>query len=537
MAKQYSSRFIPLIISVGIVIGILLGSFFATHFAGHRLNLLNASSNKISDLLHLIDDQYVDTVDMADLVEKSLPCILRELDPHSAYISAEEVEATMEELNGSFSGIGIQFTIYEDTVRVVRVIEGGPSESVGLKAGDRIVKVGNTCITGKAYDNDKVMKVLKGTSGSKINLQVMRAGHKGLLSYTITRGSVPVKSVDAAFMLNPTTGYMRIKNFGDATYAEFLNAMARLNQHGMSSLVIDLRGNPGGYMEAAVQICNEFLPAGRLIVYTQGRRSPRRDYKSDGRGVYQSIPLVVLVDETTASAAEIMSGAMQDNDRATIIGRRTFGKGLVQVPIEFRDGSMLRLTQARYYTPSGRCVQKPYTPGDESDYEMDLIERDFSGEYYSADSIKTSGKKYKTRLGRTVYGGGGIIPDTFVPRDTLGMTSYFKEAYMRGLLNSFAYYYTDHHRARLDRMNKEQDVASYLRSHRIVDAFATFAERNGLKRRNNLIQQSYHLFETHLTSYIIADVLGVEDAARYVCHTDPAVLKALKVLTPKKRQK
>lgn len=535
--KQYSSRYIPLIISVGIVVGILIGSFYANQFAGRRLNFINTSSNKITDLLHLIDDQYVDTVDIQTLVEKALPSILRELDPHSTYISAAEVESSMQELQGSFSGIGVQFTIYKDTVRIVRVIPEGPAESVGLKAGDRIVTVDGKKFTGSEWDNDKVMKFLKGPMDSKVSLGIRRAGVKKPLSFSITRGSVPVNTVDAHFMIDNNTGYIRIGSFGDTTYSEFLSALASLNQSGLKGLIIDLRGNPGGYMDAAVQIVNEFMPGGRLIVYTQGRRSPRKEYKSDGRGAYQNMPIVVLVDESSASASEIFSGAIQDNDRGTIIGRRTFGKGLVQVPIEFRDGSMLRLTQARYYTPSGRCVQKPYKPGDEEDYNLDLLTRDLSGEYYSADSIKTSGKKYKTRLGRTVYGGGGIVPDIFIPRDTLGWTSYLKEAYMNGMLHAFAYSFTDANRKQLSRLTTYKDVANYLRNAHIVEKFVTFAEADGLKRRNNLIAISRKLIEQYLTSYILSDIMDTQAAVQFVSDTDPAVQKALESLKTKTKKK
>ena len=421
--KYYASRLLPFYISVAVVVGVLIGSFYATHFSGNRISFINTSSNKLSDLLHIIDDRYVDTVNMSDLVERSMPQILKELDPHSTYITAKDVEASMQDLRGSFSGIGVQFTIYEDTIRVVRVIPGGPAEDVGLRPGDCIVAVDGKTYVGKNIDTEGTMKRLKGEGGSKVVLSVRRAGKPGLEKFTIVRGDVPVNSVDAAYMLDATTGYIRISSWGDNTYGDFLAAMASLGAKGMKNLVVDLRGNLGGYLQAAVSVANEFLPKDRLIVYTKGRRFNQEQYKSNGRGTYQHLPLVVLVDETSASASEIFAGAMQDNDRATIIGRRSFGKGLVQVPIEFRDGSMVRLTVARYYTPSGRCVQKPFTPGDEEDYEADLLTRAARGEYYNSDSIKTSGQQYKTRLGRIVYGGGGIIPDFFVPRDTTGLTS------------------------------------------------------------------------------------------------------------------
>lgn len=528
--KPHSSRLLPIYFAIAVVIGVLIGNFYASHFAGRRVSLINTSSNKLSDLLHIIGDEYVDSVSISDLVEKSLPQILKELDPHSTYISADEAEASMQDLKGSFSGIGVQFTIIEDTVRVVKVIEGGPSERVGIKAGDRIVTIDGMVYVGDSINNDETMKRLKGPADTKVRLGIRRAGEAKMLTYDIQRGSVPVKSIDAAYMLNKTTGYVRINTWGDTTYGEFLRAMASLNSKGLESLVIDLRGNLGGYLTAATQLANEFLPSNSLIVYTQGRHSPREDYKSDGRGTYQKMPLVVLVDETSASASEIFSGAMQDNDRATIIGRRTFGKGLVQVPYEFRDGSILRLTRARYYTPSGRCVQKPYTPGDEEAYESDLINRAEAGEFFTSDSIKTDGEKFKTRLGRTVYGGGGIIPDIFVGRDTLGYTSYFKEVVMNGQMVTFSYCFVDQHRAELSQMRDYSSVCNYLTRMNVVEAFATYAEKHGTKRRNLMIMTSHALLERFLTSYILNDILETQDAVQFTNLSDPAVQKAIEVI-------
>lgn len=530
MPQPSKSRFFPLIVAIGIVAGIMIGSFYANHFSGNRLNIINASSNKLNDLLHLIDDQYVDSVNAAELVEKSLPKILKELDPHSTYISASDVENSMQDLRGSFSGIGVQFTIYKDTVRIIRVIKGGPSEKAGLQAGDRIVTVDGEHYTGEKVNNEETMKLLKGEKGTTVKLGIARHGKKKPLDFSIVRGEVPVNSIDAVYMVDKTTGYIRINSFGETTYSEFLAALAELNQSDFQGLIIDLRGNLGGYMAPAVQIANEFLPKNKLIVYTEGRRSPREEYTSDGRGTYQNMPLVILADETSASASEILAGAIQDNDRGTIIGRRTFGKGLVQVPIEFRDGSMLRLTKARYYTPSGRCVQKPYTPGQEEEYEMDLIVRAEHGEYYSEDSIKADGKKFHTSIGRIVYGGGGIIPDIFIPRDTLGMTSYFKEAYMQGLIYQYAYVYTDENRKRLDKLGELNPTIDFLKKQNIVEKFASFAEKNGLKRRNLMIRKSHALFEQYLLNNIISDQLGISAAVQYINRTDPAVLKAVDLI-------
>ena len=521
MIKHNKNRFVPLLVSIGVVVGIMLGSFFANHFSGNRLSIINNSSNKIIDLFHLIDDQYVDTINIPDLVEKAMPQILKELDPHSTYISAAKVEESMQDLKGSFSGIGVQFTLYKDTIRVVKVVKGGPSESVGIQAGDRIINIDGKPYVGDTISNDGTMKRLKGPKGSIARLGIKRAGQKKLLSFSITRGDVPVKTVDAAYMASPTIGYIRVSSFGDTTYAEFIAALTKLQTMGFSKLILDLRGNPGGYMETAVQMVNEFLPKNSLIVYTEGRKSPRKEYRTDGRGAYQSLPLVVLVDETSASASEIFAGAIQDNDRGTIIGRRSFGKGLVQVPIEFPDGSMLRLTTARYYTPSGRCVQKPYKPGDEEDYEADLLLRAEHGEYFSADSIRTSGEKFKTRIGRTVYGGGGIVPDIFVARDTLGMTSYFKEAYLGGLLFQYAYDFVDKYRTDLSQCNNMKEVTTVVKKKNLIEGFASYAEKAGLKRRNLMIQRSHKLLTTYITSAIIGDLLDDSEATEYANQTRP----------------
>lgn len=531
MNKNHSSRFIPLIISVSVIIGILIGSFYANHFTGNRLNIINTSSNKLNDLLHIIDDQYVDKVDLSDLVEKAMPKILGELDPHSVYISAKDVDNEMEGLKGSFSGIGIVFTIYQDTARVIRVVDGGPSEEIGLQPGDRIVKVNGKSFVGKILTQDYATNHLKGPQNSKVTLSIKRKGIKKLINYTIVRGSIPVKSIDTAYMFDETTGYIRINTFSDTTYPELLAALAKLHQQGFHNLIIDLRGNRGGYMAPAIQLANEFLPKNRLIVYTQGRKSPRSEYTSDGRGSYQTIPLIVLVDEVSASASEIFTAAIQDNDRGTIIGRRTFGKGLVQEPIQFPDGSLLRLTIARYYSPSGRCLQKPYVKGGDPDYQMDLLKRAQDGEYFSKDSIHLSGKKYKTRIGRIVYGGGGVMPDYFIPADTIGMTSYLQEALYTGLLSQYAFVYVDYYRDNLKKFEDWEELAAYLKKQNLPEKFANFAAKSGLRRRNLMLHESKNLFQDFIISYIIDDFYGTEQKIMYTNLTDPCMLKAKDVFS------
>ena len=529
--KNNNTRFIPFLLAICLIAGIAIGTFYANHFSGNKLGIINTSSNKLNALLRIIDDQYVDTVNMGELVEEAMLQILSELDPHSSYIPAKDLEAVNADLKGSFSGIGIQFTIQNDTIHVNSVIQGGPSEKVGLMAGDRIVEVDDSAFVGKIVTNSEAMKRLKGEKGSKVKLGVYRPGEKDLLHFTVIRGNIPVKSIDAAYMINEKVGYIKVNKFGETTYPELLIALAKLNQKNCEGLIVDLRGNTGGYMAAAIQMVNEFLPNNRLIVYTQGGKSPREDYNSNGTGSNQKMPLVVLVDEGSASASEIFAGAIQDNDRGTIVGRRSFGKGLVQQPIEFSDGSAIRLTIARYYTPSGRCIQKPYEKGKESEYELDLITRYEHGEFFSADSIKQDETEvYHTRLGRPVYGGGGIMPDIFVPQDTTGMTSYFRMAANRGLIIRYTFDYTDQNRSTLQKYDTPEKMEAYLKGQNLLNKFAAWAEKKGLKRRNNLMMKSRRLFEMSLYGNIIYNMLGMEAYVEYLNESDKTVLKAVEIL-------
>ena len=529
MKPNKSNRLMPMLMALCVVVGILIGTFYANHFSGNRLNIINSGSNRLNNLLHIINDQYVDEVDIDSLVDVAIPQILSDLDPHSVYISAKEAQQVADDLKGSFSGVGVEFVIRDDTIRVQGVVKNGPADQVGIRAGDKIVSVDGKPFVGKIVTSDEAMRRLKGPKDTKVKIGVIRYGEKKVRQFTVTRGDIPQKSINAAYMLDDKTGYIKIKNFGENTYPEMLIALAKLSQDGFSNLVIDLRDNTGGYLKSAVQIANEFVPKNRLIVYTEGRKSPRQDYKSDGRGSYQRIPLVVLINEASASASEIFAGAMQDNDRATIIGRRSFGKGLVQQQLEFPDGSMIRLTVARYYTPSGRCIQKPYVAGDNQDYEEDLLSRYQHGEFFSQDSIKHTGPAYHTSIGRTVYGGGGITPDIFVPEDTLGMTSYFKEASMSGLILQFAFNYTDNNRPKLSGFETMPELAAYLDKQNMVDKFATYADKNGLKRRNLLIKKSHSLLELFINSRIIYNIMDEEDWIEYLNLDDKVIKTALDV--------
>ena len=531
MSSKNTSRFTPLIIAVSIVAGIFIGTFYAKHYGGTKLGIINGSSNKLNALLRVIDDQYVDTVNMTDLVEKAMPQILAELDPHSTYIPAQNLEEVNSELEGSFSGVGIQFTIQEDTIHVNDVVAGGPAEKVGVMAGDRIVTVDDSLFVGKGLTNEKAMRSLKGPKGSEVKLGIKRATEKELLSFTIVRGDIPQNTIDAAYMIDNNFGYILISKFGRTTHVELLNAIAQLNHQKCKGLIIDLRDNTGGYMEAATRMVNEFLPEGKLIVYTQGRKYPRLEEYANGTGSCQQTPLVVLVNEGSASASEIFAGAIQDNDRGTIVGRRSFGKGLVQQPIDFSDGSAIRLTIARYYTPSGRCIQRPYESGQNSKYEMDWITRYEHGEFFSKDSIKLDESlRYSTSLGRPVYGGGGIMPDVFVPQDTTGISSYLIEVSNKGIILQFSFQYTDRNRAKLKEFEDEESLLKYLSRQGIVEQFIRFADSKGIKRRNLLISKSRKVLERNLYGSIIYNMLGREEYVRYINQSDATVQKALEIL-------
>lgn len=531
MSTKKSFRFTPVIIALSVVAGILIGTSYARHFAGNRLGIINGSTNKLNALLRIIGDQYVDTVNMAGLVEEAMPQILAELDPHSIYIPAKDLETVNSELESSFSGIGVQFTIQDDTIYINSVIEGGPSAKVGLMAGDRIISVNDSAFVGKKLDSQLAMKTLKGPKGSEVKLGVKRATEKETVFFTIVRGDIPQNTVDAAYMITDKFGYIQISKFGRNTHIELLNALAILNHKDCKGLIIDLRGNTGGYMEAAIRMVNEFLPEGKLIVYAQGRNYPRTDDYANGTGSCQKLPVVVLVDEASASSSEIFAGAIQDNDRGTIVGRRSYGKGLVQQPIDFNDGSAVRLTVARYYTPSGRSIQKPYQNGRDSNYEMDVITRYEHGEFFSRDSIKMDESlRYSTGLGRPVYGGGGIMPDIFVPQDTTGVSSYLSTVLSKGLTYQFTFQYTDRNRSKLSSFDDEESLLKHLHRQGLIAQFVRYAESKDVKRRNILIRKSYKLLEKNIYGHIIYNIMGKESYIKYFNKSDAIVKTALDLL-------
>lgn len=490
------------------------------------------ATEKLEQMLGVIDAEYVDKVNLDSLLEVSLPDILAHLDPHTIYIPKKDLQAVNDELGGSFSGIGISFSLLNDTITVLEIISGGPSEKVGLMAGDRIITINDSTATGKSWNNEKVMTSLRGPKGSKVKLGIKRSSSAAPLTFTVTRGDIPVTSIDASYMIAPQTGYIRVNKFGQNTFSEFFQSMSDLVDAGAKKVIIDLRGNGGGFMEPAILMANEFLERGQTIVSTRGR-IPGNDITSyaDGSGTFKDMDVAVLLDEFSASASEIFAGAIQDNDRGTIIGRRSFGKGLVQNQIELSDSSALRLTVARYYTPSGRCIQKPYS-GDSQAYSNDLLNRFNHGEAYSADSIKLDKTLvFETISGRKVYGGGGIMPDIFVPNDTSGITSWYLQASNAGLLNRFAFEFTDLNRQALRLTKTVRELLSKLPSDdALLESFVEFAGRNKVPARWYYINISRDLIVNQLKALIARDVIGQSAFYEIFNTDDKTILRAISQL-------
>jgi carboxyl-terminal processing protease len=500
------SVILPLLLALSLIGGILIGKYLPKNSPLSQHATFRVRNDKINSILNIIESDYVDSVNRSDLVEAAIPAILKKLDPHSVYIPAKDLIRANEPLQGNFDGIGISFNLLTDTILVISTIPGGPSEKLGLLPGDKIIYVNDSLVAGKRLSDEKVMGMLKGPRGTVVRIKILRRGHKELLPFEITRDKIPIYSVDVSYMVNDHTGYIRINNFAVTTYDEFIKGLLELKGKGMTSLILDLRGNSGGVMEPAIQIANQFLKEGQLIVYTKGRSQPRNDAKSTGRGEFETGDLVVLLDEWSASASEILAGAIQDNDRGTIIGRRSFGKGLVQEPVPFADGSGMRLTIARYYTPTGRSIQKPYNNGFD-EYFDDLNDRLRRGEFEVSDSIHFSDSlKFITPGGRIVYGGGGIMPDKFIPVDTSGISPYFLK--VRPLIYQFALKYTETNRENLKKYIETGDMEKYLDRQGLVDQFTDFAFKNhGIKRDQDGIRISGKVIHTQLKAYIARNIL------------------------------
>ena len=522
----------PLAIALAMVVGIIVGALVGNPFAPNRSD----TDRKLNTVLNLISQEYVDdSVNINDLIERSIPSILSELDPHSTYLSVNDLQAANDELNGSFSGIGISFQLINDTVTIMEVIPGGPSDKVGLVPGDRIITVDGKPFVGKDINESTVLKTLRGEKNSKVNLGIKRAGSNNALKFTITRGDVPIESVDAAYLIDRGVGYIKVNQFGRNTYDEFFKSLLELKDEGAKRYIVDLRGNGGGYMEIAILMANEFLEPNRLIVSTKGRyRRDDSNIFSDGTGRFQEAELVVLIDEFSASASEIFAGAIQDNDRGLIVGCRSFGKGLVQKQFDLPDKSAIRLTIARYYTPSGRCIQKPYHGS--AGYDNELLDRYSNGELYSRDSIKIDQSKiFTTTTGRKVYGGGGIIPDIFVPRDTTGYNSYYMAAFNAGAMQQYAFTFVENNRTNLSQMTDYKQLLRNLPSNeQMLNEFVEFAAGKGVPARWYYINQSRDVITTQLKALIARDVLGQKAFYPIYNRNDKTIEAALKALNQHK---
>ena len=529
MKKRRERLFIlmPLIISLTLIIGILLGNWItgirirgmvSDELSNQRFSILPGNnsgsgfsltpkSNKISTAIQYILSEYVDTVNVVELNESVIPALVDNLDPHSIYIPASDFQRFSEPLMGNFSGIGVSFNMTDDTVAIINTIPNGPSEMVGVMAGDRIIMVDDSVVAGVNMPSDDIVKMLKGPKNTLVKVTIYRRSEKAPIDFEITRDDIPIYSVDVAYKVNENTGYIKISQFAQTTYHEFMQAIEKLKSQGVNKLIIDLRRNGGGIMEAATMIADQFLEEGQLIVYTEGRTRPRENSYASSRGLLKNDKVVVLMDESSASASEILAGAIQDNDRGLVIGRRSFGKGLVQEEMRFTDGSAMRLTVARYYTPTGRSIQRSYENGKE-DYYHELSDRWMNGEFEHEDSVKfDDSQKFLTPGGKTVYGGGGIMPDVFVPLDTSGASEYYNSVRSLGLMYRFAFYYTDLHRSSLDQFTTPQEIEGYLDDQDLLAQFITFAKGKGLQPDYDDIRVSKHILQKTIKAYVARNII------------------------------
>jgi len=522
--------YLPLLLSVFLVGGILIGLQFNKNQTGRSISI-HPRVDKLHSIINYIGSEYVDTVSKNELVEAAIPAILKELDPHSVYIPAKDFNRINEPLEGNFDGIGIEFNMPEDTVVVMNTIPGGPSEKVGVLPGDRIIRVNDSLIAGVNMPTEQVIKRLKGPRGSEVNVTAKRNGLSELLEFEIIRDAIPLYSVDVAMMINDNTGYIKINKFSRTTFEEFIEGINKLKNKGLQKLIIDLRTNGGGYMDAATNIADQFLKKGNLIVYTQGRARPRNEIIATDKGAFLKGDIVILIDEWSASASEILAGAIQDNDRGTIIGRRSFGKGLVQEPMMFSDGSAMRLTIARYYTPTGRCIQKPYNNGSD-EYYSDLNERFENGEFAEKDSIHFSDSlKYYTPEGKPVFGGGGIMPDLFIPIDTSYVTGYFMKIRAKGLIYRFSFDYSDKNRQELEKFENCKNLIRYLDQISIYEKFIEYASENNVKENPGDLEISGDIIKTQLFAYIARNFFDNEGFYYVYAESDQTLQKAIEFLS------
>ena len=520
-AEKKVRTWLPLWVGIGIALGIFIGSKYGQFGRSGRVD----GSGKIDAVLSYIRESYVDTVNMRQLVEDALPNIIKELDPHSEYISAADMKRVNEDMEGHFSGIGVTFYLLRDTIVVTGIVPGGPSEAAGIMPWDRIVMVNDSLVAGRKFQNEDVLKILRGEKGSEVKLSIVREQDPALREITVTRDDIPMNSINAAYMLTERVGLIKLgRNFGFQTFSEFISAISKLKSQGATAFMIDLRGNAGGSLETVVAMVNEFLQKGDLIVYTEGRSFPRSDHYANGSGTCKEDELVVLIDELSASASEIFAGAIQDHDRGLVIGRRSFGKGLVQSQRNFPDGSAVRLTVARYYTASGRSIQRKYEKGKYEEYEMDAINRYLEGDYLNVDTVSNHLTPYQTMGGRTVYGGDGIMPDIFVARDTTGINPYYNLVVNNRLDEQYAMLYSDMNKGKLSSFGSWEELYHYLRQQPLLLNLVSYADHHGIRRRPYYIQESAELLENTMYAYIVRNFFG-EEAFWAVYHKRDELIK------------
>ena len=512
----------PLILAVGIILGTLLGQFVGRNRAESQLKQLISRTglmtrNKIMQTCMLVEHQYVDSISMDSLSELVIPLMMKELDPHSVYIPAREMQAMNEPLEAQFDGIGVVFNAATDTVIVLNVVPNGPSAKAGIVAGDRIIEVNDTVVAGVKMPQNDIVKRLRGPRGSEVKLSLKRHGLEELVDVVVVRDAIPINSIESSFMITSDIGYIRLSQFARTSYIELLKSLIKLRKEGLKKLIFDLRGNSGGFMDQAIMIANDFLPEGKLIVYTEDRQKEQIKQYSNGQGTSTDLKLIILIDESSASSSEILAGAVQDNDRGVIVGRRSFGKGLVQNQLPYSDGSALRLTTARYFTPTGRSIQKPYEKGHGEDYELDMVNRYNNNEFFSADSIHFSDSlKFTTPKGRTVYGGGGIMPDYFIPLDTTDMTRYFMQVSGRNIIYRYTLDYADKHREALNKVETLADLTALLDADKgMFEDFIRYAERQGVRPVRREIERSRKIITSQLRAYIGRNTALEDDGFYY----------------------
>jgi carboxyl-terminal processing protease len=524
-----SSSYLALILALVLIIGMLIGVKLVER-TGEGSLFVYPKTDKLSGVINFIQMEYVDSVSRDMLVEETIPAILKSLDPHSVYIPARDLQRVTEPLEGNFDGIGIQFNMLSDTVVVIQTISGGPSERIGIAPGDRLVTIDDSLVAGVGMADSDIVGMLRGLRGTKVKVGVKRQGITGMMEFEITRDRIPLYSVDVSYMITDEIGYIKISQFSRTTFREYMEASEKLNAMGMKKLILDLRGNGGGYMDQATSIADQFLEKGKLIVYTEGRNSPRKDVFATSNGINLNTELLILIDEWSASASEIIAGAVQDNDRGLVVGRRSFGKGLVQNQTMFSDGSALRLTVARYFTPTGRSIQKPYNSGSES-YFNDLDQRFLHGEFDTQDSIRFDDSlMFTTPGGNIVYGGGGIMPNVFIPRDTVGITDFYNQITRRGLVYRFAFDYSDRNRNSLLKFKSATDINRHLDRQPLMDDFVRYAESQGIRADSRQISRSRRIIHTQIKAYIARNIIDNEGFYPIIGTIDEALNRSVSLL-------